>query len=293
MAEFKRRFGDRPDGRRVRSLYPMSRVAGFIMPVRAGACNKFKDSFDVEAVDRYIHQKRREGLKNFGLLHVLLAAYARTVSQRPAINRFYSGQTVFARPHIEVAMTIKKEMNLESPDTCIKVIFSPDATAEEVYNQFNAAVLEYKEQSEEESGFDATARFLNYIPRVVLKFVVWLLKLLDYFGLLPKSLLKVSPFHASLFITSMGSLGIPPIYHHLYDFGNVPTFLSYGAKRTAMELDNDGNPVKRKYVDFTVVVDERICDGYYYASALKLLQSILQKPEQLDERPETVVEDIP
>jgi len=40
------------------------------------------------------------------------------------------------------------------------------------------------------------------------------LKLLDYFGLAPYSLIKVSPFHGSMFITSLGSLGIPPIYHH-------------------------------------------------------------------------------
>ncbi len=290
----KRRFGDRPDGRKVRTLYPMSRISGFFMPDRSGACNQIRDSFPLEEVEKYIRQKRRDGLTNFGMLHVFLATYIRAVSQRPALNRFFSGQTVFARNDIEIAMTIKKEMTLEAPDTCIKVVFEPDCTAEDVYNRFNQAVMEYKQNnSGDESDFDSTARILNYIPRLVLKFVVWLLKLLDYFGLLPKFLLKVSPFHASMFITSMGSLGIPPIYHHLYNFGNVPVFISYGAKRAVNEVQRDGTVVRRKYMDFTVVTDERICDGYYFASALRLMRSIMDDPAQLDMPPKEVVEDIP
>ena len=118
------------------------------------------------------------------------------------------------------------------------------------------------------------------------------LRFLDYFGLMPKAIAKVSPFHCSYFITSMGSLGIPPIYHHLYDFGSCPVFFSFGAKRRTYEIDNTGLVRRRQYMDFTFVLDERICDGYYYASALKLLKNILKNPWQLDEVP-TVIPDIP
>ena len=115
-----------------------------------------------------------------------------------------------------------------------------------------------------------------------------MLKTLDYFGLLPKILLKISPFHASYFITSMGSLGIPPIYHHLYDFGTCPIFFTFGTKRRAYELDSDGNVKKKQYVDFTYVTDERICDGFYFAAALKQFKRILKNPWQLDEVPEVI-----
>jgi hypothetical protein len=143
----------------------------------------------------------------------------------------------------------------------------------------------------EENAFDGVARILSYIPGVIKKFVVWFLKLLDYFGLLPKALLNVSPFHGSMFITSMGSLGIPPIYHHLYNFGNVPVFIAFGAKRLAYELNSDFEPVRRRYIDYTVVVDERICDGFAYASAFKLFRRYMANPSLLDLPPETVVED--
>ena len=90
----------------------------------------------------------------------------------------------------------------------------------------------------------------------------------------------------------MGSLGIPPIYHHLYDFGSCPVFFSFGTKRRAYELDAQGIVKKKSYLDFTFVLDERICDGYYYASSLRLLKNIIKNPWQLDNPPETVMEDI-
>ena len=125
-----------------------------------------------------------------------------------------------------------------------------------------------------------------------LKFAVWLLKTLDYFGLLPGFLLEVSPFHGSLFFTSMGSLGIPPVYHHLYDFGNLPVFGAFGMKRRAYEVTEDGSVVQRKYVDVKFTLDERIVDGYYYAAFFKHYKRILAHPEILDRPPEEVLKDI-
>ena len=127
---------------------------------------------------------------------------------------------------------------------------------------------------------------------MLLKFTVWLLKFLDYFGLLPKFLVELSPFHGSLFFTSMGSLGIPPIYHHLYDFGNLPVFGSFGCKRRALEVEEDGSVVQRKYLDVKFVLDERIVDGYYYAAFFKHYRAILRHPELLDLEPEELVQDI-
>ena len=288
----RRRFGDRSDGRRLRTLPPISRVSPYIMKTRNTASNSISDSVEISNMERYIRRKRQEGLKNFGAMHVFLAAYIRTVSQRPAINRFIGGQKIFARNNIEIALTIKKDMQLNSPDTCVKAVFQPDATAEDVYETLNAIITREKKSSELDSSFDSTAKILRFIPGLLLKFTVWVLTLLDYFDLLPKKLLAVSPFHGSLVITSMGSLGIPPIYHHLYDFGNVPLFLAFGAKRRAYETTKDGTVEERRYIDYKVVTDERICDGFYYASALKYIKHLLKNPAVLSERPTEIIEDI-
>ena len=182
-------------------------------------------------------------------------------------------------------------MSTTSPETVIKVHLSPNDTAYDVYNKVNAEIAKAKD-APLDSGFDNTAHALMLVPGVFLKFLVWLLKTMDYFGLLPKFLLEISPFHGSIFFTSMGSLGIPPIYHHLYDFGNLPVFGSFGCKRKAVEVLEDGTVVERKYVDFKFTLDERIVDGYYYATFFKHFRRVISRPEVLNNPPEEINKDI-
>lgn len=293
QGEYHPTWGDRPDGRKIRTLAPMAQITAFFQVERNTCSNLFEESFEITQIDRYIRQKRREGLKDFGITHVLLAAYVRGVARYPQLNRFISGQKVFSRGEdIQYCMVVKKEMSVDSPDTSIKVHLTPRDTAEDVYRKLNAAVEGVKATQELDSSLDSLIMHLNLIPSVVLKFTVWLLKLLDYFGLLPRFLLELSPFHGSLFFTSMGSLGIPPIYHHLYDFGNLPVFAAFGCKRRANEVLEDGTVVQRKYVDVKFVLDERIVDGYYYATFFKYYRRLLAHPEILDTPPEEIVQDI-
>ena len=291
--EYHPTWGDRNDGRKIRSLPPMAQITSYFQTERNTCSNLFEESFEISHVERYIRQKRKEGLTDFGYTHVLLAAYVRALCKYPQLNRFISGQKVFSRGEdIQYCMVVKKEMTLESPDTSIKVHLNRHDTAEDVYNKLNAAVEEVKATQELDSGIDNLIASLLLIPGVVLKFVVWLLKLLDYFGLLPKFLTELSPFHGSLFFTSMGSLGIRPIYHHLYDFGNIPVFGAFGCKRRALEVQEDGSVVQRKYMDLKFTLDERIVDGYYYAAFFKHYRTIIRHPEILDEKPTEIIPDI-
>ena len=288
--KIKRRFGDRVDGRRVRTISPMARVSPYIMKTRNTSQNYIRDEIDTTKIDQYIKEKKAKGMAGFNLMYILIATYVRTLSQYPGLNRFIAGQEIYARHNIEICLTIKKEMELNSPDTVIKAVFEPDASAEEVYEKIIRIFEDYRNAPG--GSFDGTAKVLSYMPGLLMKFVVFVLQIMDYFGCLPRFLSRLSPFHGSFFITSMGSLGIPPIYHHLYDFGNLPIFLSYGAKYEESKMDKDGNITTHKYIDFCVVTDERICDGHYYASAFKYLKSIFSHPEILDNPPESVVKDI-
>ncbi len=290
--EYHPTWGDRTDGRRIRTEPPMNQVSPYIMVTRCTSMNLFNESFEISNIERYIRQKRREGMTSFGLMHVLLACYCRALCKYPGLNRFISGQKIYTHgDDIQFCMTIKKEMTSTSPESLIKVHLAPTDTADDVYRKVNAAIEEVK-NTPLDSSFDNIAQAFNLIPGVLLKFLVWVIKTLDYFGLLPKFLLEVSPFHGSVFFTSMGSLGIPPIYHHLYDFGNLPVFCSFGCKRRALEVQEDGSIVQKKYLDFKFSMDERIVDGFYYAAFFKHFKRILYRPEQLDTPPEEVLRDI-
>jgi len=269
----------------------MNMIMPYIMAKRSDACNTFADAFCVNKADLFCRKKVKSGMTNFGMLHVILAAYVRTISQRPAINRFVNGQKIYARNSITVNMVVKRTMSIDTPDTCIKVNFEPTDTVNDVYEKFNKAVSE-NVGVDDRNSFDKLNKALTLIPGLLLRWTIKLLYFLDYWGCLPKKLTDLSPFHGSMIITSMGSLGIKPIYHHIYDFGNLPVFLAYGKKRSVYELDGDGNIHKKKYIDLKAVTDERICDGYYYASAFKMFKRLVENPEELEYPPEQVFEDI-
>ena len=287
----KRRFGDRKDGRRVRTMSPMSYVIPYIMRTRNDAQNQIADTIDITEADKFLREMRAKGYKSISVLHVFIAAYIRAISMRPGINRFCSGQKIYHRNTIEINMAVKKEMSLDAPDTMIKVRFEPTDTITDVYEKFNA-VVEKATAEGSNTDFDKAARWLTRLPGILFRGTVRLLEFLDYHGWLPQALLDVSPFHGSMIITSMGSLGIPPIYHHLYNFGNLPVFISYGLKYHKNVMNANGAVERRTMIDVKVVTDERICDGFYFASALKLIRKFVASPALLTTPPETVIEDI-
>ena len=285
-----RRLGDRKEGRRLRTITPLMAFTPFIMIDRNDACNQFAGSVEISETDRWLRAKRAEGYKGLGMVHLFIAAYIRVLCHLPGLNRFVSGQRVYARNNIIINMMVKRGITVDAEETCAKVEFEPTDTIYDVYRKMNAAVEEIR--SSDDSGTENVARILMGIPRLVLKLAVKIIKFLDYFDWLPASLINVSPFHGSMIITDLGSLGIGPIYHHIYNFGNLPVFLAFGAKRRVTELDRHGQPVEHKYVDYKIVCDERICDGTYYASAFKYLRYYLKNPDELTRPPESVAEDI-
>ena len=275
------------EGFRVKDVTPFGTFIPYIMVERSDSQNTITDFFEIAPAEKLIKEMRAEGLDSFGVMHVILAAYVRMVSQRPRTNRYIRGQKIWARNDIAVSLTIKRKMALDGEDTTVKMHFQPDYDIYDVYKEVNTSI----EKAMQPNDTDKTAKVLCYIPGLVRKGVIKLLKTLDYFGLLPKFLIEASPFHCSMFITSMASLNIPPIRHHLYNFGNCPLFIAFGAKRTIYDFTEDGEPFKKRVIDIVVNIDERNTDEYYWASSLKYFKSCMAHPEVLKSKPETVVKD--
>ena len=291
MSKYKRRFGDRKEGRLLRSLLAFAKFVPFIMPTRNDACNQYEESFEVSDVDRRLRKLRVDGYKGIGILHFIIAAYIRGVSMLPGMNRFVVGRRIYARDNIEVVMTVKRSLAIDATETTIKVVFEPTDTIFDVYRKMSEKIDEIK-TVEGNNNTEDVAEAMCKAPRFLLRFALTILRIMDYFGWLPQSLLDASPFHGSMIITDLGSLRIGPIYHHIYNFGTLPVFISFGAKRHAYELDRHGNMVDRKYVDCKFVMDERTVDGHYYAQFLQAFRYICQHPEIVETPPSKVVEDV-
>lgn len=290
MGNYKRRFGDRYDGRLVRNEDPFFRLIPYIMKARSDSQVFFDEKIELAPIYEYLKQKRAEGIKNIGFLHIAIAAIVRVISQKPGINRFVAGQKIYARNDILISLAIKKNMAENSPETTIKVKFKPTDTIFDVADKINAVIAENK-KADSSNGTDKTARIVSLCPGFLIKFIVWLCSTLDYFGHMPKTIHSVSPFHTSVFVTDMGSLGILPIYHHIYNFGTTSLFVAFGTKQKENVIDRNNNIIEKRYIGIRIVGDERIVDGFYYAAAFKMFKNLMQHPERLELSPEKVVED--
>lgn len=285
----KRRFGDRRDGYRLRKADPFFRVIPHIMKERSDAQVFFEDRIYLEDTHKLIRKLRKEGYK-LGFLHVVVAAMVRTISQKPKINRFCVGKKTYARSEIAFSLAVKKEMSEDGEETTIKLFFEPTDTLYDVIEKINKAVDDNK-VVEDHNGTDVLAKILASLPNFLLSFAMGLIKFLDNRNLLPKKIIDLSPFHSSFWITDVGSIGIRPVYHHIYNLGTSTVFLAFGTRSKEQVISDDLSVQNRKAMDLKLVADERVVDGYYFAGAIKLAKRIMTKPEVLLTPPEQVIQD--
>ena len=241
----------------------------------------FKIDIPLENIDKYIEEKANQGI-NMSYMNIIYAALVRLLGERPHLNRFAMNGKIYDRNEINISLAIKKSLTDDGQETTIKLPFTGKENIFEIKEKLDSVIEKNKDKTEA-NDTDILATVLSHTPTTLVGIFVSFMKFLDKYGLLPKWVLKASPFHTSLFLTNVGSLGIDYIYHHLYDFGTTSLFFAMGKKKKSFIYEDD-EIKERKCISLGFVVDERICDGYYYASSLKLLTRLLRKPELLENK---------
>lgn len=283
-------WGNRPDGRRIRNVDPTQLITGFLMKKRYDAMTMYEDSFNCEAWDTYIKVKEAQGIK-LGYMHIFIAGIVRMIALKPRLNRFVMNGKIYARPKIWVSFTIHPELHINSPDTTIKLCFEGTETILEIAEAINEAIRKETILRTEENDTDKLVRFFTGIPSSVLNVVAGVLMWMDRHNMLPKSIIEFSPFHTSFYITNLKSLGINHVFHHTCEFGTNGLFFAMGKEKQVPVVEK-GEVVIQKHMPFSLVSDERFCDGLYYALALRELRKIMRNPAVLEEPLEQKIEDV-
>ncbi|WP_422481060.1 hypothetical protein [Pleomorphochaeta sp. DL1XJH-081] len=291
--KIKKRWRDRYDGRRLMHTDTFFTLIPHIMTTRNDSEVGASFKIDVTPVERYLRKRRTEGSpigQDLTFIDVVMAAIVRMISQRPYVNRFIAGRKAYSRDELSISLAIKKNLSVEGTQTVVKMVYDPHDTIFDVALRLQHEIERNKDLMTNNST-DSFAKFVNHLPTLLIRMVIGTIKWLDFHGWMPKTIQRLSPFHCSIFVTAMGSINFPPIYHHIYNFGTCSGFIAYGPKYSERVLAKDGSVVERKYIDFKIVGDERICDGFGMASAWKELLRYIKHPELLEEPPETVKED--
>ena len=282
MEKKKKRRGDRPDGVRVRDLDAMHVFMPYMLPNRTDNEAFISEKVDLSAISDFLEKKNAESPDyKYTIFHVVTAALAKTIYHRPKLNRFIAGRRLYERNEILLSFVAKRIFSDDGDEALLLINCDGDTTVDSLHDTICRRVSKNRKEGE----VDDTTKIMNVLakfPRPILRFIIGILNFLEYYGLLPAFLRYADPYHATVFISNLGSIKLNAAYHHLANWGTNSLFVVIGEKHLESVANADGTVETKEVLPLGITLDERIADGYYYAKSIKLLKHLLTHPELLE-----------
>ena len=257
-----RMFGPH-DGKRV-VVHPYRRMMLFLMRGRNESAVYFEQRIDVSKAQAWIGEYNARSQSRATLFHLILHALASVLHERERLNRFTVGRKTYQRSSVQLSFAAKKAMSDDAPLATIKRRFDPSESFDTLVTQLAGEVGGAR--SQKPSAMDKELKILLALPGFLLAFLIRVLNWAYRWGIAPRSLVDTDPLYTSAFVANLGSIKIDAAYHHLYEHGNCPLFMTIG------HVDGNQNLLLR------YTFDERVEDGLYCARALQLLEQRISDP---------------
>ena len=200
------------------------------------------------------------------------------------MNYFYKGHRLYERNDIIFSFTAKRKFE-DSSEEALAVLKidkeSEESPMDQMYNKVKNFVTKIRKKGETDGATDIIS-VLCKLPRPLLKFVVWVLRKLDYYGIMPTSISKEDPYYSTVYVTNLGSIKATASYHHLANWGTNSIFVIIGEMKLKQTTDKEGNVSVKKMMPLGITIDERIADGFYFAKSFKIFKHLIENPELLD-----------
>jgi len=272
----------RHDGEPSRThLNRLRRMLPFLMPTRGEAWVLFSQEIDARptrelAAELSLERPTGRPATPF---HLLLCAIARTLHEHPRLNRLLAGGRHYDRRGVWLAFSGKERLDSDAPVFSRKMEFLPGEAVQRSIDRIYE-LLEFG-RSGRESSSDREVDVLLRLPAPLLRLAVRSARWIDGLGLLPRSMTDDDPLYASAFVTNLGSVGLDACYHHLFEHGNAPIFVTMGRVHRAPFVEDDGRVTSREVFELKYTFDERTEDGFYAARAIERLKRLLESPREL------------
>jgi hypothetical protein len=213
------------------------------------------------------------------LFHMVLRSLALCIHERPRVNRFVAGGRYYQRRGVWLSFSGKRGMSDDAPIYTAKRLFSKEETFEEMVDSLWDTQLAGR--SGKESDTDKEISLLLKMPPFVLQRVVRIGRWLNERNLFPKVMIDSDPLFATAFVANLGSVGIDACYHHNYDYGTIPVFLTVGRLKKIPIVNENDEIVPAEVFDLKYTYDERTEDGFYVSRGLAMITRRLENPEEL------------
>ena len=271
----------RRDGKRV--IWPdgYHNILPYIMPKRTEAEVSMTEQFDVTDLVKYMAERNEKDGTNLKIFHAICTAVARTVYHRPKLNYFISGRTYYERPDITLSFVVKQKFEDEAEETLMFLKVDPDMNFDSISKLIIGDVT--KVRKEKSNDLDKLMNFVGSLPRPILEAFFGTLKVLEYHGIMPKSLTAGDPNYSSVLLSNLGSIKSDSCYHHLSNYGTCSVMITIGVLHKEQKLMEDGTWQERDVINCTFTIDERLADGFYFAKSLRIAKYMLEHPEVMNE----------
>jgi hypothetical protein len=270
----------RADGTPVAGLHPLRRIMPFVMPTRTEAFVLFEQEVDVAAARAFLAALNagRAAGREVTLFHLVLYALGTVLAEVPRLNRFIAASRLHDRHGIWLSFSGKQRLERDAPVFTAKVPFLPGDSIGSLVDRIAAAVDAGR--AGRESTSDREVRAALRMPAPLLRLGTRLVRWLDGRNLLPARFVTADPLYASAFLANLGSIGLDAAYHHLFEYGTIPIFVTMGRTRYVPRAHPDGSVRAIEVLPLRYTYDERIEDGFYAARALERLEAILEAPDR-------------
>lgn len=292
MAERKKHRYDRRDAWYVQGQDSMHRLMPHMIPGRTANEAVMSETVDLTAIEKFLEQKNADNPEfKYTFFHVIIAAAAKMCLLRPRLNRFYSGHRLYQRKDIIMTFTVKKKFADDSPEALARIVCEQSGVSpiEDIHEKVKKFVYSVRKENKQDGATDIMDVLVK-MPRWLLKVVVSVLRWLEYHGHYPKAIMNEDPYYSSCFASNLGSIKMNAQYHHLAEWGTNSFFMIIGEKHLAPIYNPDGSYEMHDVLDIGMTIDERIADGYYFSSSLKVFRELMAHPELLELPIETPVE---
>lgn len=283
-------FSRRSDGRLVKdSRDPIGDIMPYIMRGRNESAVYYSKSYCVDNIQTYIRQQRKQG-NRITVFNIISAACLHTFLRRPHLNRFVAGRRLYQHNTFDILYVVKTSMTDDGIESVARVRFDEDDDLNTVRDKMAESIDAIKGTTGKED--DRFIGMVTKLPRFIKRFIIWLARILDFHGMMPKALMELIPLYSSIFISHMGSIGGDAMFHHLYEFGTTSVFCAIGKiyLKPYRDIRTD-EVVWKKTIDLNITLDERICDGFYFIKSLELFDSLLDNPALLELTPKEAMEE--
>lgn len=288
-----KRMGDRKDAKKVRNLDGLHNVMIDIKPERCDSDVYMNKEIDVTKLIKYVEKYKKEHPDDkITYFHAFAMAFAKTIYNKPLLNRFVANRTFYDRNDVIIAFVAKIAFEEDSEEVMINIKVDKDDNIFTLRDKITKRVAKIRnsKKGEKKENTNNIVDVVGKLPKLIRMIVTGALKFLDKHGWLPESITKDNLYYSSVILSNLGNFKIGSIYHNIVNFGTSSIIATMGMIHKSKVIDKDGKEKIIDVCDFGVNMDERIADGYYFAKSIKVLEYIFDNPELLEDRADARIE---